>query len=344
MVSAFASTAPRLVARGHSPIPIMPGSKSPGVRNADGEWQPMPRWHRWCKEQPTEHTIAAWLRMIGGDNAGVGVACGMGLICIDIDFEECMAPLLAILPVSHVQKKGKKGVSLFYRGNTDVIRSRNFRTPDKVGLVDLLSEGKQTVLPPSIHPDTGEPYYWWTDDTLLDTPLEDLTELPDDIADRIGEVLKQFGYDPDGDRRYEHGGDNERYVASAGGSDARTLFQQVNDAAMAAFAAWVPKIGFTRYRRTHVGYEATAPWRSSGSGKPFNRRKLNLKFHPLGIKDFGTMETFTPIDVVMKAHPMSAGAALEWLAPLVGVELHDPVVAAMAAAIVENARKKKERA
>lgn len=337
MVSAFASTAPRLYYFGYNPIPIMPGNKMPGMMVGD-EWRAFKGWNDYCTTRPSQFQINMWSKW---PNAGVGVACGMGLICIDIDFEECMAPLLAILPISHVQKKGRKGVSLFYRGNTDVIRSRNFRTPDRVGLVDLLSEGKQTVLPPSIHPDTGEPYYWWTDDTLLDTPLEDLTELPDDIADRIGEVLKQFGYDPDGDRKASHGRDAKRYVASAGGSDATTMFHRANDAALTNLHAWVPKLGLRRCFRSGAGFKAVAEWRPSGSGRAFHLRHANLSFTTQGIRDFGDGRGYSPIDVVMEAHRVPAGAALEWLAPFVGIELHDPVAAAMAERIVANALRKK---
>lgn len=337
--SVFAQVAPALVARGYSSLPIMPGSKAPGVRSITGSWSEMPRWTRWCKERPSQYTINGWLRMIRDDDCGVGVACGQGLICIDIDLEEAVDAILAILPPSNVQKKGRKGISLFYRGNTDRIRSRNFRTPDRIGLLDLLSEGKQTVLPPSVHPDTGEPYFWMTEETLANTWPEDLTELPDDIADRLAEALKPFGYDPEGERRYEPHGTP---VALSGGSGASSLFREVNDAAFDNFAAWVPALKFARYRRTRVGYEATAPWRYSGSGKPFNQRKFNLKFHPDGIKDFGTDETFTPIDVVVKKFNCTASEALDWLASRVGVQTQDPVAAALAARLIASAERKKK--
>ena len=300
MVSAFASTAPRLVARGYSPLPIMPNSKAPGTDSH------MKHWDKWCGKVPPPNIISGWSRY---PDCGVGVACGMGLICIDIDFEECMAPLLAILPVSHVQKKGKKGVSLFYRGNTDIISSRNFRTPDRVGLVDLLSEGKQTVLPPSIHPDTGEPYYWWTDDTLLDTPLEELSELPDDIADRIGEVLKQFGYDPDGDRKYEAAPSPNQEQSSV----ATSIYRQANEDALAHLDCWVPSLYLYKCRRKPSGYSAVATWRSSGSGRARELRKLNLSIVRTGIQDFGDGRTYTPVDLVMAALEIDKSAALSWL-------------------------------
>ena len=266
----------------------------------------MPKWQKWCRERPSHYLVATWAKW---PNAGVGVACGLGLICIDIDQEELMTPLLNILPPSNVQKKGRKGISLFYRGNTDKIRPKNFRTPDRVGLVDLLAEGKQTVLPPSIHPDTGEPYFWWTDATLEDTPLDQLAELPDDIAEQIAEVLKNFGYDLNRERveappvpgnRTSHTGE-------------RNLYRQTNDRAMANFEAWVPKLGLYKNRRKANGFEAVATWRGSSTGRPLEIRKRNLSIVRTGIRDFGSGDTYTPIDLVMVARSLDKSAALNWL-------------------------------
>ena len=38
----FEEVALALIGRGYSPIPIMPGSKSPGWRNYDGSWDRCP--------------------------------------------------------------------------------------------------------------------------------------------------------------------------------------------------------------------------------------------------------------------------------------------------------------
>ena len=165
IASPFAQTAPGLIQSGYSPLPLMPGEKKPGTYDSRDGWHLMKNWQKYCGYVPFPNVVAMWATW---PNAGVGVALGRGLICIDIDQENLIDPLLAILPPCFVQKKGRKGISLFYRGNTEVIRSKNYRTPEKVGLVDLLAEGKQTVLPPSIHPDTGEPYYWWSDLALQD--------------------------------------------------------------------------------------------------------------------------------------------------------------------------------
>jgi hypothetical protein len=341
----FEEHALALIASGFSPLPIAPGEKYPGGLGAGGAPYKMTGWDKWCREQPNEATMASWLRMIGNHETGLGVACGLGLICIDIDLEEAVDPLLAILPASPVQKKGRKGISLFYRGDTEKIRSKNFRTPERVGLVDLLAEGKQTVLPPSIHPDTGEPYYWWTDETLADYRPEELPELPEDIAEQIGEVLRQFGYDPEGDRRIpvQDGAPGKTGTdALAGDSDVAAMFRKVNDAALVNLSAWVPRLGLQRLYRAGRGFKAVAEWRSSGSGRPFHLRAPNLSFTSLGIRDFGDGRGYSGVDVVMEAQRVSAFDALEWLAPLVGVQIHDPKAAALAERLVASAGRKKE--
>ena len=135
------------------------------------------------------------------------------------------------------------------------------------------------MLPPSIHPDTGEPYYWWSDLALQDVLLDELEELPNDIGERIGEVLKCFGYDPDRDRM------NGPAVADcvARNPDGDSLFRRINNLALASFHLWVPALGLRRRYRSGSGYTAVAEWRASSSGRPFERRKPNLSFSAHGI-------------------------------------------------------------
>jgi hypothetical protein len=307
----FEEVALALIDRAYSPIPIMPGSKSPGERSSDGSWRSMSRWQKWCFEPVSVTRVEAWLRMIGDSEVGLGVALGRGLICIDIDQEYLLDPILAILPPSPVQKKGRKGVSLFYRGDTEKIRSRNYRTDERVGLLDLLSEGKQTILPPSIHPDTNEPYFWWGDLTLADVPLSELPELPNDIAEQIAEVLKPFGYDPEAERPALVRSDTP--ARSAGGARASSIYRQANDDALANLDCWVPELHLYRWRRKPGGYEAVAHWRSSGTGRALELRKRNLSIVRKGIEDFGDGRKYTPIDLVKEARGCDANAALDWL-------------------------------
>ncbi|WP_234713355.1 bifunctional DNA primase/polymerase [Rhodopseudomonas palustris] len=315
MESPFAQVGPALYSLGYSPIPIMPGGKRPGIMIGD-DWMMFKGWNEFCVSRPTQFQINLWSKW---PNAGVGVACGQGLICIDIDREELIDPIIAILPPSRVQKKGRKGVSLFFRGNTEKIRSRNYRTADRIGLLDLLAEGKQTVLPPSIHPDTGEPYYWSTDDTLEDTPIGELTELPDDIAEQIGEVLKPFGYDPDRERAQAP----DVEFADTAHIHTSDFFRRLNEDALANIPAWAPKLALPKGRFMGRVYRAVAPWRSSGSGRSVGKRSPNLSISPGGIEDFGTGERFTALNVVMKALEIPEAeldAAVQWLGENLGYD------------------------
>ncbi|WP_316206028.1 bifunctional DNA primase/polymerase [Bradyrhizobium sp. SZCCHNR3058] len=323
--SPFAQVGPILFENGYSPIPIMPGNKVPGIMVGD-EWRMFKGWNEFCLERPSQFQVNQWAKW---PDAGVGVACGRGLICIDIDQEEIIGPLLAILPVSYVQKKGRKGISLFYQGNTEVIRSKNYRTPDRVGLVDLLAEGKQTVLPPSIHPDTGEPYFWWSDETLLDVGLPALTELPDDIAERIGEVLRHFGYDPDGDRAADPTVADHPDTSS---SHTSNFFRKLNEDALARIEAWAPKLNLPKGRFLGRVYRAVAPWRASGSGRAMSRRSANLSISPGGIEDFGTGERFTALNVVMKTlqiPEVELDAAVQWLGGCLGYDFSPNITLTM---------------
>jgi hypothetical protein len=153
--------------------------------------------------------------------------------------------------------------------------------------------------------------FWWTDATLCDTPLSELPELPDDIAEQIAKVLKPFGYDPDRERLTVVRSDTPAH--SVGAARASSIYRQANDDALANLDCWVPALHLYRWRRKPGGYEAVAHWRSSSTGRALGLRKRNLSIVRKGIEDFGTGEKFTPINLVMKARGCDMSTALDWL-------------------------------
>jgi Bifunctional DNA primase/polymerase, N-terminal len=66
-------------------------------------------------------------------------------------------------------------------------------------VLDLLAEGRQTVLPPSRHP-SGCDYRWTGPDALEDVDPGELPELPADITERLAKALRPFGYQAEPER------------------------------------------------------------------------------------------------------------------------------------------------
>lgn len=104
----------------------------------------------------------------------IGLICGelSGVIAIDIDLkdDELINRVLNIIPPSEYRKRGAKGLTLFYRYQGEVNGKLFFNGETAI---ELLSTGNQTVLPPSIHPDTKKPYTW-DYQSLLDVNAYDL--------------------------------------------------------------------------------------------------------------------------------------------------------------------------
>lgn len=274
----------------------MPGTKRPGSMSF-GQWYGRSDWASYCDRLPTEHEIPIWERWA---DAGVCVAIDHTLKVIDIDTDDAamMTAVLNVLPDSPVKKRGNKGFSAFYRGSPAIV-NRPFSIPTGNGnkkerIVDLLAHGRQTVLPPTVHPDIQKPYEWLTRDTLLDTSISQLPVLPDNIADLIAEALTPYGYTPEENERLLHGV-----------SDGDTLWREVNDTALQNLHAWVPDLRLPKTSRSGQGYRAVAIWRDVDNA--------NLSFHKDGIKDWGNSESHTPIDVVIKSFNVDLYTATKWL-------------------------------
>jgi hypothetical protein len=89
-----------------------------------------------------------------------------------------------------IQKRGKKGSTFFIRySDDDDLKSTVIKDAEKYGAADILLAGKMTVLPPSLHPETGAPYTW-VDRSLLDLEFPDLPVLTRRKLDLIRIVLE----------------------------------------------------------------------------------------------------------------------------------------------------------
>jgi hypothetical protein len=310
----FEQHAERLIERGYTVVPIIPGTKKPGFL-CNGQWIGLMAWTtRFNGHASLQEERTRW----GLGDAGIGVLGGppsQGLIGVDIDTEEAdlLAALLAVLPPTPVKKTGAKGETRFYYGPGIASQSWRIAGIDRP-VVEIIGPGRQTVLPPTIHKDTKTPYRWLTPDTLEDLQPQELPVLPDDIAERITAALASFGYQPPRDND----------TGTAGVED--SPHRQLNDAALANLAAWVPALKLYKCRSSRGGYEAVAIWRPSSTGRLDQQRTRNLKISPKGIRDFGASLGYTPIDLVMAALGIDLDAAFGFLAEHLGWSMPAPAI------------------
>lgn len=129
-------------------MPVMPlVGKRPTIKG----------WQRYCSSMPTDIEYASFNKTV---NIGLCLGKASGIVALDIDTDD--QKVLSICPRSPLVKRGKKGETRFFKYNGERALKRH-----DLG-VEILAEGNQTVLPPSIHPETKKEYVWTKRDVWFD--------------------------------------------------------------------------------------------------------------------------------------------------------------------------------
>lgn len=300
--STFAKYAWQYIERGISVVPIAPGSKKPGVYDRASGWRGMSDWTRFATRMPNDREIAYWSTF---PDAGIGIVLGpiSKLVGIDRDYDTDGTDALdALIPYTPFKKKGEKGYTAFFQFNGE--RSCSFNI-NGVRVMDVLAEGRQTVVPPTMHP-TGCAYVWTGELPLtdIDSPL-DLPKLPDDFIAQVEKVIAP--YQNDEDRKYQ-----KKHIAPREDGDrintgltlAAEYFRDINRLALDQIEAWVPKLIDTAVSHKS-GYRCKATWR--------NAENRNVGITPAGIFDFGGNYGMTAIDLVMYSRQVPFNGAVDLL-------------------------------
>ncbi|MDO9338470.1 MAG: AAA family ATPase [Caulobacter sp.] len=318
-LSPYAQAHAELSGLGFTLIPITPptadvrgAGKSPGRRN-NGRWENMVGWNQFIGRKPTSFEVTAYLSW---PDAGIGaimgtpVRDGLRLVSLDIDVTnpDVLADILSACPPQKAAKVGGKGRTVFCLGGPE-IQSRQYRNQNGEVLLDLLAEGRQTVLPPSLHV-SGCEYKWLTGPCLI----AELPVLDADALARVEETLEAAGWS----RETQRADPVPREYDPDAGID---YWRETNEAALANLAAWVPSLDLYGIRPARGGYEAVASFRPSMSGTRLEKRDRNLSLVPSGIKDFATGRGHTAIDIVRLAQggDVSPAQAAEWLRKRLGL-------------------------
>ncbi len=151
-------------------VPFKPRSKAPsekgflGYTSNPASRQRIEDW----KAKIPDHNIAAVM--------GSEIADGWLIAAIDVDDDVWVNVVKALFPNFISAKRGKKGITIFVKVRTGPnLKSTSFQCVSVFGGVDFLSKGKCTIVPPSIHPETGKPYEW------IGKPLYECS--PDDLPE-----------------------------------------------------------------------------------------------------------------------------------------------------------------
>ena len=182
----------KLLDKGVSILPVAPGEKYPARYDGTG-WHAMGGWDQYGERLAVDAEIDAWETW---PQCGVGVVLGplSGLVVLDVDTDDpqIIAAIEAVTPPSWCRKRGSKGYAAFYQYNGETNGRFNAEVDGQTSrVVDLLSAGTQTVIPPSIHPN-GDLYDWLTPFQLQEIQLDELPKLPPGYHDTLTAALKPW--------------------------------------------------------------------------------------------------------------------------------------------------------
>jgi hypothetical protein len=337
--SPFQHAAQALWDDGYHVIPVMPWSsedkdgrglgKAPGER-IGGRWQLMKDWTRFCGVRPTQDELNEWVARGSGGNLGVclGAPAGDGLVIFGIDFDPIydgdLSDVMGQCPTSTLTKIGRKGATRLFRASPETLAliggSQRFALGE-LGGIDVLAHGRQTLMPWSKHP-AGMLYTYAEpprDDGLYHIPAaNELPVFDEDHWSKFREALELVpGFEAI--VRKPKGGAGP---ASAFNGAEDSVWRVVNEWALNRLDMWVPALELfgVKENKGEGAFQAVAHWRQSGKGKALRDRGANLSIHPQGIKDFGTGDTYSAVDLVMRARGVKNGEALGWLEEQLGLK------------------------
>jgi hypothetical protein len=161
MSSIFATEAPRYRAAGFWPRPIELGSKACKVKG----------WQR-PDSEIGQADLDRWLKQYGQQGIGLLMGSplpdGTTLGALDIDRIAYVRIVRFMLGDPACGRIGSKGAVFFVRVAPGV-KNRKFRVGGRDGeqIAEALFVKSLCVIPPTIHPDTEQPYRWIDSDTSL---------------------------------------------------------------------------------------------------------------------------------------------------------------------------------
>ena len=155
MSAPFKEHAPAYWDRGYSVIPTEISTKRPAIKG----------WTGLVNGPPGSEVQQSLLSRFGSRGLGLllgtEMAPGEVIGAIDVDDDAFVRATAALLGDPPSGKVGKKGATFFVRVPKEPkLKSTQLRDAGGAGKIDVLMGGRATVLPPTPHPETQQPYVW----------------------------------------------------------------------------------------------------------------------------------------------------------------------------------------
>lgn len=151
----------------------------------------------WQNINVTPEIIDSWENNYLGQCTGLGFKAGqynIGFMDIDTDDIEHVYRIDEVMDLANLcVKKGFKGKTVFFRYEGTPKKSKYniyLRQGDKKPIVEFFFNSGQTVLPPSIHPQTGIPYKWISLESLLSIDIDELPIIDESKIEYLETLLR----------------------------------------------------------------------------------------------------------------------------------------------------------
>lgn len=183
-------------------------------------------------------------------NCGIGLVLGeaSGVMALDLDTyenQDKVREFIKLIGAVDIGKFGKKGVTLFYKYNGTRKLVLKGSLPEKYKDIDkkdrekfstkleFLAQGQQTILPPSLHPDTAKPYKWLNDSKKLSN-YDVIESLPTvDLALITDAFHKVFGHAEKTENKYAGRNDHLKAIVHAMAHRGKTPKDIINEIILA---------------------------------------------------------------------------------------------------------------
>lgn len=221
---------------GFNVLPLRECSKAPFINN----------WSVWCNTRQSASQVDLWATSFPKCNIGIPLGSISNIIALDFDIEggEIYDDIIKLLPSMPVKKRGVRGFTAFFKYSGETARKWY---KNGAVVMELLSTGNQTVVPPSIHPDTKQPYTWTTPETLLDARVSDLPTLPDNFISKVDKIM---GYNTPHEQRQK---------GSVDSADMKEVVKALTFVPANEYATWLT-IGMALHRDSISNFSIWDNW------------------------------------------------------------------------------------